>query len=671
VPLFFCHRFLLLRRSCRRHTFVCAAALGLTAAIFFCAQTTLASSHHESAVAYTRAENIQRHLEAKPFSQRTRVDYERVLNAYRSVYHGDPGSLDAGRSIAAVADLLASEGRYFHDEKLSQDAIAQWEFLRREYPGSPLRQRALFQEAQIEQHDLHNRIVAQKIYRNFLTHYPHDLLAEQARASLENAPNHPRGEPSSLAVLSRPRASFSSAATRENAAQLSPSPVFPISVLSSDTNVSQPPSIHRTSLARAPVATIQAVRYWTTGNSTRLAVDMNEAVPYHAYLAQNAKQITLIFFGAHASESLISHSIRVEHDANLRSIRASILTSDQAELVLELSHAAKFSSFMLSNPARLVLDVQTSGPTGMFPVTDRVGSHRLAAVPALIPIDDNGPDRVGAAPEVLPEIAAPAEPVLSAPPVMDGQRSMARVLGLRIRRIVIDAGHGGHDSGTLGPGGLDEKDVALDVALRLGHLLHQRLGADVIYTRRTDIFVPLEERTAIANRAHADLFISIHANSTSDPEVRGVETYFLNFTASPDALQVAARENAISNRSVHELSDLVRKITLTDKIDESREFAGDVQQSLYTGLAFGNDGLKNRGVKQAPFAVLIGANMPSILAEISFLTNPEDASELTRPAYRERLAEALYRGVAEYVNGMSGIRVAKSTQPEALLAPAE
>ncbi len=250
----------------------------------------------------------------------------------------------------------------------------------------------------------------------------------------------------------------------------------------------------------------------------------------------------------------------------------------------------------------------------------------------------------------------------------DGQHSMSRVLGLRIRRIVIDAGHGGYDSGTLGPGGLEEKDVALDVALRLGHLLHQRLGADVVYTRRTDKFVPLGQRTAIANRAHADLFISIHANSSSDPEVRGVETYFLNFTASPDALQVAARENAISNRSVHELSNLVRKITLSDKIDESRVFAGDVQQSLYDGMASGNPGLKNRGVKQAPFMVLIGANMPSILAEISFLTNPDDAGELAQPAYRERLAEALCRGVARYVDGMSGVRVAKTAPVE---APAE
>ena len=236
-----------------------------------------------------------------------------------------------------------------------------------------------------------------------------------------------------------------------------------------------------------------------------------------------------------------------------------------------------------------------------------------------------------------------------------------RALGLKIGRIVVDAGHGGHDSGTLGPEGIEEKEVVLDVALRLGKLLKQRLGADVIYTRDDDTFIPLETRTAIANKAQADLFISIHANSSQDPSARGVETYYLNFTASPDALEVAARENAVSDQSIHQLSDLVKKITLKDKIDESREFASDVQQNLFNGLEDGNRGMKDRGVKKAPFVVLIGANMPSILAEISFLTNPDDARELHDPNYRQRIAESLYRGVSKYVGGLSGVKLAQNT----------
>ena len=258
-------------------------------------------------------------------------------------------------------------------------------------------------------------------------------------------------------------------------------------------------------------------------------------------------------------------------------------------------------------------------------------------------------------------VVSPDAPAIhAATPTATGERSMVRALGLKIGRIVVDAGHGGHDSGTLGPGGIEEKDVVLDVALRLGKLLKQRLGADVIYTRDDDTFIPLETRTAIANKAQADLFISVHANSSSDSSARGVETYYLNFTTSADALEVAARENAVSDESIHQLSDLVKKITLQDKISESREFASDVQQSLYSGLEEGNQGLKDRGVKKAPFVVLIGANMPSILAEISFLTNPDDAHELRDPEYRERIAESLYRGVARYVGSLSGVRIAQS-----------
>jgi N-acetylmuramoyl-L-alanine amidase len=252
-------------------------------------------------------------------------------------------------------------------------------------------------------------------------------------------------------------------------------------------------------------------------------------------------------------------------------------------------------------------------------------------------------------------------PTREAEPTAAGERSLVRTLGLKIGRIVIDPGHGGHDSGTTGPGGIEEKQVVLDVSLRLGKLLRQRLGANVIFTRDDDTFIPLETRTAIANKAQADLFLSIHANSSPDSSARGVETYYLNFTTSPDALEVAARENAVSDESIHELSDLVKKITLKDKIDESREFAADVQKSLYENLEEGNPGLRDRGVKKAPFVVLIGANMPSILAEISFLTNSADARELQQPAYRQRIAESLYRGVSRYISGLSGVRLAQSS----------
>ncbi len=261
--------------------------------------------------------------------------------------------------------------------------------------------------------------------------------------------------------------------------------------------------------------------------------------------------------------------------------------------------------------------------------------------------------------------AATAASTHEAAPTSLGDRSLTRALGLKIGRIVIDAGHGGHDTGTIGPDGLMEKDLVLDVALRLGRLLETRLGADVIYTRDDDTFIPLETRTAIANQHQADLFVSIHANSSSDPEARGVETYYLNFTSNPDALEVAARENAVSQQSIFQLQDLVKKITLKEKIDESRELAADVQQSLYTGLSTKHSTLRDRGVKKAPFVVLIGANMPSILAEISFVSNPTDEAKLETPEYREKIADSLYKGIAKYAGGLSGVKVAAKFNKEA------
>jgi N-acetylmuramoyl-L-alanine amidase len=236
---------------------------------------------------------------------------------------------------------------------------------------------------------------------------------------------------------------------------------------------------------------------------------------------------------------------------------------------------------------------------------------------------------------------------------------------LKIGKIVIDPGHGGHDTGTIGPHGLLEKDLVLDVSRRLGKLLRSRLGADVVLTRRDDSFIPLETRTAIANQEQADLFVSVHANSSHDPDARGVETYYLNFTSSPEALEVAARENAASDKSIHELQDLVKKIALKEKIEESREFAADIQDSLHSGLSAKSAGIRDRGVKKAPFVVLIGANMPSILAEISFLSNPSDERRLKTAEFRQRIAESLYRGISRYANGLGGINVASRLEKSA------
>ena len=241
----------------------------------------------------------------------------------------------------------------------------------------------------------------------------------------------------------------------------------------------------------------------------------------------------------------------------------------------------------------------------------------------------------------------------------NGDRSLTRVLGLKLGRVVIDPGHGGKDIGTHGPSGLNEKEVVLDVARRLGNLIEERLGSEVIYTRADDTFIPLEARTRIANDRKADLFLSIHANSSPIRTIAGVEMYYLNFTTSKAAMDVAARENAGSASSIYDLKDLLQKIALKDKIDESREFAARLQSSLSSLENKGNAAAKNRPLKKAPFIVLIGASMPSVLAEIGFLTNAGDEALLRKPEYRQKIAEALYKGIANYADTLSHFQVAQ------------
>jgi N-acetylmuramoyl-L-alanine amidase len=220
------------------------------------------------------------------------------------------------------------------------------------------------------------------------------------------------------------------------------------------------------------------------------------------------------------------------------------------------------------------------------------------------------------------------------------QSFLTRTLGLKIGSIVIDPGHSGHDAGTIGPTGLVEKDLCLDVALRLGRIIEQRLpGAEVIFTRTDDTFIPLEERTDIANENKADLFLSIHANSSPYHAARDVETYYLNLKGSSEAMEVAARQNRMARGTVSDLQELVEKITRSEKVEESREFAEDLQNSLSRRLERSAKSARNRGGRRAPFVVLIGANMPSVLAEISFLSNPSDEQLLKKGEYRQRLAE--------------------------------
>jgi N-acetylmuramoyl-L-alanine amidase len=350
----------------------------------------------------------------------------------------------------------------------------------------------------------------------------------------------------------------------------------------------------------------------------------------------------------------------------VKQVRMAPYQSGVTRVVVDLNADVEHSISTLTNPSRVVVELRRKKAAPPASLTaakpgDVPAAQPVATAPAVTTakLPAPAPERAAVAPATAPvEIKVP--PPKAAQPTSRGERNLIRALGLKIERVVIDPGHGGHDTGTIGPTGLLEKDLTLDVASRLGNLISERIGSEVVFTRSDDTFIALEDRTALANEKGADLFISVHANSSSLRGVRGIETYYLNLTGERDAMEVAARENAASNRSIHELQDLVSKITLTEKISESREFATQVQRNLFAAVSRDNPTLRNRGVRKAPFVVLIGARMPSVLAEVSFLSNPRDEKMLKTGAYRQKLAEALFNGVAAYARSLSRMEVASA-----------
>ncbi len=585
---------------------------------------------------FARAVTLRTMLEGYLEKDRSLADYEKTIAAYRRVYLITPDSEDCTASFMAEGELYEEMGRLY-DAKYYNSAIDVYRFLLKQYPGSRYRGEALLAIAAIQKDDLRNPNDAQATYKQYLRMFPHSQKAHEVLADLRDVTNpyanQPFANPGELPVLQGRR-------------------VEP-----------------RASDGRA--SDVTSIRAWNVGNSTRILVGLNNTIRYTAARISSPDRIYFDLYKAQLSPRF-SGKVPDFPDGLLKSVRVAQNRQGVVRIVLNVKGAKNYSAYLLGNPYRLVIEVR--GPSA-----DAAGNRAAPGAPTAV--DERVDVRAGSgaasdlrkadtriAVERLPSRRGKADDSDSAdlqPPVVpkptrDGSRSLARILDLKVRRIVIDPGHGGHDTGTIGPHGLEEKDVCLDVALRLGRLIEQRLpGAQVIYTRKTDVFIPLEERTEIANRAHADLFISIHANSSPDPQARGVETYYLNFATSPEAMAVAARENATSEETEHDLPDLLKKIARNDKIAESKELAEDIQQSLSQRLELVSRNERNRGVKKAPFVVLIGANMPSVLAEISFLSNPTDERLLREPQQRQRIALGLYRGIATYLKSLNSLTLDK------------
>jgi N-acetylmuramoyl-L-alanine amidase len=399
--------------------------------------------------------------------------------------------------------------------------------------------------------------------------------------------------------------------------------------------------------APAPVAravAIRDVKRTDLPEGVRITLEMDGEAAFHAERIENPRRVFFDLKNATATGALQDATLTYQDDI-VREVRFG-RHPDATRVVMDMEGAESYSVFTLYEPFRLVVDFKRDASA--------------APVPAAAPARPADPPAAKAAPSAPEQPVAPVPPPAAPSMNLDGSFSLARQLGLGVARIVIDAGHGGHDPGAKA-NGLTESELTLDIALRLQKLLLKQPGVDVVMTRATDVFIPLDERTKIANREQADLFLSIHANASRNVRARGVETYFLNFATNPEAEAVAARENAGSGQTMNKLPDILRAIALNNKINESRDFADIVQRSMVRRLSSRNKALRDIGVKQAPFVVLIGAEMPSVLAEMSFVTNKQDAALLKTGAYRQQIAEALLDAVLRYQQSLKKMRSASST----------
>ncbi|HEY1468576.1 MAG TPA: N-acetylmuramoyl-L-alanine amidase [Candidatus Acidoferrum sp.] len=656
---------------------------------------------------FSRAEELRAAISAKPPEKRTLAEYKQVVASYRRVYLITPHAMEVPDALFAVGELNTEMGDRF-GRSYYQVAVDSYMFLIREYPTSKHLQDAMLNVAKLQKDQLGDSAAATKSFQDFQKRFPrsaHKREVQEALAELALMRNAEHGNLSTKA--SAPPAKVSAAAAP-------PAP----EVIVTDDRLATVAKNGGESPKSVEAPRVENIKTSVTPNSTEIVLELEDSVQYVSGRIANPDRIYFDLQSARVSPAVARGNVHVNGDLLTR-VRVAQNQFGVVRVVLDVNGVKDYAASLLQKPSRLVIELygdaagpaktanlqaaKSRKPENPAPATERPPPSASAISAEPIPSSPPTPDiatakeavssdvRSAAVPAVAKAFPAPLktlrtastknpvtgkpdllQPAATPQPTRDGQSTLTRALGLKIGRIVIDAGHGGHDTGTIGPTGLMEKDLCLDIALRLGKIIQQKLpGADIVFTRSDDTFIPLEERTHIANEAKADLFVSIHANSSPDHGARGVETYYLNLKGSAEAMEVAARENSVSQENIHDLQDVVKRIAQTEKIDESRELAADIQDSLSRKIQKTVKPVKNRGVRKAPFVVLIGADMPSILTEISFLSNASDEQLLKKPEHRQRIAEGVYQGVAAYLESLNSVELnaaGKTNRPAAVAA---
>lgn len=632
--------------------------------------------------------------------------YLECAKAYRQVHIKDPHSRYSPEALYAEALLYQEMGDRFSSLDFYKTAAKRFQFLVKHYPGNSNCPDALLRMGNIFQHTIGDAIAAQDAFRELKSNYKYSAAARQlsvkeapakilAPAAVKPAPLM-ASEARSTALIESIRHQTTDKYTRVTI-QLDSDAKYIKERLSkperlyfdlADTRIAKDLQAQTISVEDAH---LQQIRISAKGQeTTRIVLDLAGATDYSISELSAPFRIIVDLFSKEESAARLKKPTAPASGppasavANVKPVSSQPKEPPRAITELSppqagnnpvvrpaiLKEAAKPQAIPEAKSGPVQKESAMPASASIATQTDPVLDARVTLPQSVVEKQNNSVNsslnsenknkdvaKASIEPQSLPTQNGPK----AAMPTSQGTRTLTRMLGLKIGRIVIDPGHGGHDLGTVGPGGLYEKDLVLSIARELQTLLIKNLGAEVVLTRNEDVFLSLEERSAIANQYRADLFISIHANSSRHRSISGVETYYLDFAKTSAEREIAARENASASSSLHELEDLVKKIAQADRSSESRELAFMVQKSLYAGSRKFIPSTQNRGVRTAPFIVLIGANMPSILVEVAFISNPRVEKLLKSEANKEHVVKALYSGIEDYMKTLGSELVQNRT----------
>lgn len=561
-----------------------------------------------------------------------RSNWETRLGSFEGIAQKYPKSAEADNALLKAGEGYLALYQYSRKDKDIDKASQLFQKILKTYPKSDSADEALFKVGEVYFNYEQDPSAALDQFRTLLKKYPKSSLAKDAKKIAQKIAVQLEQEKESKTEGKRTKT------TDKDRTKKAPADETAIDGRKAESIAAHP--IEEPPVLRG-LSHVKSIRHWSNNSYTRVVVNMDNNVSFDKSRLFKPDRLYFDLHNARLDSTFEKKPLEI-NDGILKSARIGQFTSDTVRLVLDLDDFQTYQIFPMENPSRLVIDIVAKG-----------GSMPLEEAPS------TKSDEAQKGAEKTPQEAKKAKPSWAlrnwakAPASPPDTPSLARQLGLGVRRIVIDAGHGGNDPGAVGPTGLKEKDVVLDIALRLEKLVKANISNDVILTRKDDTFIHLEERTAIANKNKADLFVSIHANASRNKNTRGIETYLLNLTSNKEAIEVAARENQASMKTMSDMGGILKDIMRTAKKDESLHLAHSVQKELVGGLSDNHDGIQNLGVKEAPFYVLIGAQMPSILAEVGFISNAAEEQRFATEEFRQEVAEALLNGIKSYVNSIS------------------